>query len=166
LRVLASSHYVGESAMNHGLRGLNLMSPVSGEPVAIESNRAAIVLVVVHSEKCDECREYVSSIWHARDEVFQWDERVIVAVRNPSGDTPDFGAPTFEVLIDDEHKLPISGTGVMVADEWGEVFHATAGHHRFLAPSALAEWLRFVAMQCPECEQPEGPWREIQSHGS
>ena len=151
--------------MNHGLRGLHLLQPGNGEPVALEANRAAIVLIVVHSEKCDECREYVSTLWNERSEVFQWDERVIVAVRDPSDDTPEFGAAAFEVLIDAEHKLPISGTGVMVADEWGEVFHATAGHHRFLAPSALAEWLRFVAMQCPECEQPEGPWREIQARG-
>lgn len=152
--------------MNHGLRGLNLLSPVSGEPVAIEANRAAIVLIVVHSEKCDECREYVSTLWNVREQIFEWDERVIVAVRDPSNDPPDFGAPAFEVLLDADHQLPISGTGVMVADEWGEIFHATAGHHRFLAPPALAEWLRFIAMQCPECEQPEGPWREIQSRGS
>lgn len=151
--------------MSQHIRGLSLFSPVFGTQVSVEANRAAIVLIVVHSDQCAECREYVAKIWTARAEVFEWDERVIVAVREPSVGVPDFGAAGFETLIDTENRLPISGTGVMVADEWGEVFHATAGHHRFLAPSALAEWLRFIAMQCPECEQPEGPWREIQSHG-
>ena len=151
--------------MSQHIRGLSLFSPDSGTQVSVEANRAAIVLIVVHSDQCAECREYVSKIWAARAEIFEWEERVIVAVREPSAGAPDFGASGFEVLIDTQNRLPISGTGVMVADEWGEVFHATAGHHRFLAPSVLAEWLRFIAMQCPECEQPEGPWREIQTHG-
>lgn len=148
--------------MSNGLRGIRLFSPRSGSDVPVESVRAALVLIVVHSERCQECRDYVSAIWNARERVFEWGERLIVVVQEPSADVPDFGSPDIEVLIDADHKLPISGTGVIVADEWGEVFHATAGHHRFLAPAALAEWLRFVAMQCPECEQPEGPWREIQ----
>ena len=152
--------------MNHGLRGLHLTNPGTGALVPIEANRAGIVLIVVHSHRCDECREYVATLWEARGVAFEWNERVIVAMRDQSNDIPDFGAAAFEVLIDADQKLPISGTGVMIADEWGDVFHATAGHHRFLPPSALAEWLRFVAMQCPECEQPEGPWREIQYRGS
>lgn len=50
---------------------------------------------------------------------------------------------------------------VAVVDEWEEVFHVTHidSHHRFPDPADLVEWVRFVAIQCPECEGPEGSWR-------
>lgn len=150
--------------MNNGLRGIPLFSARDGQQVVVEPGRAGVVLIVVHSDKCKECREYVSDVWNQRADIFEWGERLIVVMREPSTEETDFGIPDIEVLVDANQKLPISGTGVMVTDEWGDVFHATAGHHRFLSASALKEWLRFIAMQCPECEQPEGAWREIQLH--
>ena len=52
---------------------------------------------------------------------------------------------------------------VVILDEWGEVFFvadAEAGHD--LPTSAeIADWIRFLAIQCPECEGPEGEWRKI-----
>jgi hypothetical protein len=150
--------------MKNGIRSLVLLSPHTHERVLLDTGRTACVLVVVHSDRCDACREYVQDLCDQRPQLFEWGERLIVVVRDPSEDPPDFDRTNLDVFIESEEKLSFSGTGVIVTDEWGDIFHATAGHHRFLSSTALAEWLRFIAMQCPECEQPEGPWREIQTH--
>lgn len=44
--------------------------------------------------------------------------------------------------------------GVLVADKWGEV-HVVAGDDAaggLPTPDELVEWLRYVQMQCPECQ--------------
>lgn len=47
-----------------------------------------------------------------------------------------------------------------VLDEWDEVFHLThlGPAHALPEADAVAEWIRFVAIQCEECERPEWPW--------
>lgn len=144
-----------------GLRAVTLLSPSDRQPVILKPGRGALVWIVVHGDRCTECREYVRKVWDKRHDIFQWEERLTVVVREPGPDYPDFGIAELDVLLEGNPKLSFSGTGLIIADEWGDIFHATAGHHRFLSEASLAEWLRFVAMQCPECEQPEGPWREI-----
>jgi hypothetical protein len=44
--------------------------------------------------------------------------------------------------------------GVVIADRWGEVYFVTgaAGAAGLPGPDALVEWLRFVQVQCPECQ--------------
>ena len=51
----------------------------------------------------------------------------------------------------------------MIADEWGEVYSvADAGAgHRFPGAPEIIEWVRFLAIQCPECEGPEGEWKTV-----
>jgi len=48
-----------------------------------------------------------------------------------------------------------------VLDEWDEVFHVAdiGPSHTFPDPVDLVEWVRFVAIQCPECHTPERRWR-------
>lgn len=43
--------------------------------------------------------------------------------------------------------------GVVVADRWGEIHYAAGGRVDDLpAPSEIIEWLRYVQVQCPECQ--------------
>jgi len=44
--------------------------------------------------------------------------------------------------------------GVVVADRWGEVYYVQAADRasELPAPDELLEWLRFVQIQCPECQ--------------
>ena len=43
--------------------------------------------------------------------------------------------------------------GVVVADRWGEVHFVSGGPpDRLPAPADLVEWLRYVQVQCPECQ--------------
>jgi hypothetical protein len=67
------------------------------------------------------------------------------------------------ILLDPEGKLASGKAMVIVTDEWGEVYFvsdAGAGHD-LPVPVQIADWIRFLAIQCPECEGPEGEWRTI-----
>ena len=62
-----------------------------------------------------------------------------------------------------ELRSPWPGTAwLAVVDEWDEVYHvAVIGpDHAFPDARDVVEWVRFVAIQCPECEAPEWPWVE------
>ncbi|HEX5474510.1 MAG TPA: hypothetical protein VFX12_07620 [Vicinamibacterales bacterium] len=43
---------------------------------------------------------------------------------------------------------------VLIADRWGEIHHVADGLplDRLPDPASLVEWLRFVQVQCPECQ--------------
>jgi hypothetical protein len=52
---------------------------------------------------------------------------------------------------------PVPGAplpGVVIADRWGEIWHVQpAGSNAELPRAdALVEWLRYVQIQCPECQ--------------
>ena len=54
-----------------------------------------------------------------------------------------------------ESGYGLAGGSLVIADQWGEIFHVEAGGpavHPFPAPAEVAEWLRFVTIQCPECQ--------------
>lgn len=67
------------------------------------------------------------------------------------------------ILLDPDGKLASGKAMVIVTDEWGQVhFVSDAGAgHDLPAPIQIADWIRFLAIQCPECEGPEGEWRTI-----
>jgi hypothetical protein len=68
-----------------------------------------------------------------------------------------------QFLADPEGKLASGMARVVIVDEWGEVyFVAEAGEeHAFPSAAEIADWVRFLAIQCPECEGPEGEWRNL-----
>ena len=48
----------------------------------------------------------------------------------------------------------IPSPGVVIADRWGEIYHVEGADHASDLPTAddLIEWVRFVRLQCPECQ--------------
>jgi hypothetical protein len=68
-----------------------------------------------------------------------------------------------QLLADPEAELATGKAMVIITDEWGEVYFvsdAGAGHD-FPTPRDIGDWIRFLAIQCPECEGPEGEWRTV-----
>ena len=64
----------------------------------------------------------------------------------------------FPLLHDPEAQvvsaLGVRAPAVVIADQWGEV-HETreaGGEHRFPTETEIEDWLRYLAIQCPECE--------------
>ncbi|HET9265340.1 MAG TPA: hypothetical protein VFO14_19975 [Vicinamibacterales bacterium] len=67
---------------------------------------------------------------------------------------PDLTAYDTACVISREDVAGAPRPGAVIADKWGEV-HFVAGHEtpaKLPTPDELIEWLRYVQMQCPECQ--------------
>jgi hypothetical protein len=108
----------------------NLVAQLGGK-------RGPHVFVMVHPENCEPCARYRVRLQAVLPSLHEWSAHLVfesVAV----GESPS----------------------LIVTDEWGEIFYqVVAAHDDLPDPAELVEWARFVAIQCEECEQPEGEWR-------
>jgi hypothetical protein len=95
--------------------------------------RKNLLLVLLPAEESDAFAEYGVRLDGRRSELTSYGTEVVIT-RN---DVPSLESPA-----------------VVVADRWGEVFLAvtSAAVTGLPDPDELAEWLRFVQSQCPECE--------------
>ena len=59
-----------------------------------------------------------------------------------------------QLVITTDHVAGIPSPGVVVADRWGEIYFIQGADHASGLPTAddLVEWVRFVQIQCPECQ--------------
>ena len=142
---------------------LSLPAAPDGAPTAIRSRgRDGAVVVAVHSAECARCRAYLTSLADARDDLADWDGRVVVllpdSLEAAESLREELNLP-FSVLADEDgaaaDALGIGGGGVIVADQWGEVFHVyetNQADHELPKTDELVEWMRFIAIQCPECQ--------------
>lgn len=118
---------------------------IEGEAFDLLSGRGPALLARLHGPDCPGCRRWMErDLGPLREAVGDWGGRVVLL-------DPDRPAP------------PSPAAWLAVVDEWGEVFHTVevGPDHAFPGPSELADWVRFLATQCPECEGPEGAWRQI-----
>jgi hypothetical protein len=99
-------------------------------------------------------------------EIQEWGGRLTIVVPGGRADAATFAETTtdmLEVVVDPERAFGAGHATLIVADEWGEVhFVADAGAgHELPSQEEVVQWVRFLAIQCPECEGPEGEWRTI-----
>jgi hypothetical protein len=96
-----------------------------------------------------------------------WQRRNLVLVVVPDNDPTRAGyvtplieaAPTLRAndtaVIVTSNTIPgIPSPGVVVADRWGEIYYVTSAERAadLPRPDELAEWLRYVRSECPECQ--------------
>ena len=96
-----------------------------------------------------------------------WQRRNLLLVIAPENDPTAAGytkafleaAPTLPandttVVVTSSTIPGIPSPGVVVADRWGEIYYVkSAGRAADLpTPDDLAEWLRYVQNECPECQ--------------
>lgn len=145
------------------LPDLRLGEVPAGTPVPLVApgGRQIPVVVVVDGAECEPCRAYLRRLAEAEPEMRAWDGRIVVVVPGSVDEAArlaDAIDPPFPVLADPEHRLRrrlgSKGAVVVVADPWGEVRyrHDAGAAHDLPEPAALVDWVRFVAIQCPECE--------------
>src|SRR5690606_41996563 len=105
-------------------------------PIFRKAGRLATVLVTVHPD-CAECSAYLESLRDVQGRVEEWDGRVIAA--RATEELAAAGVPAPAVLI---------------ADQWGELFvvEPAGADHAFIEPDEVVAWLRYLAIQCPECQ--------------
>ena len=130
-------------------------------PLMPPGGRQVPVVVVMDRAECEACGAFLRRLAEAEPEMRAWDGRVVAVVPGGGDEAArvaeSIHAP-FPVLADPERKLArrmgISGAAVVVADPWGEVRyrHDTGAAHDLPDGAELVDWVRFVAIQCPECE--------------
>jgi hypothetical protein len=96
----------------------------------------------------------------------EWGGRLAIVVPGPVESANELAKTPvngMQFLTDPEGRVASGRATVVITDEWGEVyFVADAGPgHDFPAAVDIRDWIRFLAIQCPECEGPEGGWRTI-----
>ena len=143
-----------------------LLSAADGTHVDLRSGRGPWVLLVAHDAACEHCRDYADQLVGARAQLSEWGARLAVVLHAPLEQARTLYQQldaTVEVFSDPEQSLDAVAGSVLVTDEWGDVFHAAeaGAGHTFPSTSEVAKWVQFVAIQCPECEQPEGGWRDL-----
>ncbi|HEX2166697.1 MAG TPA: hypothetical protein VHG09_05605 [Longimicrobiales bacterium] len=143
-----------------------LTDAATGTRVNLRTGRGPRAIVVVHSADCAECRAYLERLAGASDSFREWDGRVNVVVNEDavSASALRSGALAFlQVLADPDAALGAEPAAVLLADEWGEVHFAVQAvmDHSLPGAQEIGEWMKFISIQCPECEQPEGEWRDL-----
>ena len=139
-----------------GLPDLALPSAPGDNAVPLRpGGRLNPVVVALHGGGCEECRAYLRDLAAVASDLREWDAHVVVIARDAEGVDPDLPYP---VVVDAEGafaaRTGISGAAVVIADQWGEVAHvAEAGEgHDLPDAKEIVEWVRYLAIQCPECQ--------------
>ncbi len=139
-------------------------SAPAGTPVSLRSGRGPRIVLVAHDADCNACRAWLDALAADDRARADWGARVAYLVPDSLPRARQVHAQLPEgvqVLSDPESALGLAPGWLVIADEWGEVYFATTveGAHDLPDAAEIAEWARFIAVQCPECEQPEGAWK-------
>jgi hypothetical protein len=163
-QVITTSKIIVPTAL---LGGVSLLAWPSGALTDIRSGRGPRALVTLHSAVCPGCQRYICGLLaSSAGRISEWGGRLNVVVPGHGENAHELAKAmggAVPILLDPEGKLASGKAMVIVTDEWGEVYFvsdADAGHD-LPVPVQIAEWIRFLAIQCPECEGPEGEWRTI-----
>ena len=141
-------------------------SAPSGAEVGLRSGRGPRVVYAAHSSSCTRCRDYMLGLLAARDAIAEWGGRLTFVLAEQLDAAAALRA-SFErevdVLADAERVLGLRGGSLIVADEWGEEHYTYTADATHVLPEAdeVVDWVRFTAIQCEECERPEGGWQEV-----
>lgn len=140
------------------LPNLSLPAVPGGEPYSLRSRgREARVVVLLDDAGCAECRGYAERLAAARDAVEEWRGLVLLVVPAAEAEAERWRAESgtpFQVLADPERRLAaacgVRAPALLIADQWGELFLVEPGgaEHRLSSPDEVAEWLRYLAIQC------------------
>lgn len=125
-------------------------------------NKLNVVLIIFNGALTPAQTQWLRQLAGKSDEVRENETRVIVAV--PAGQQIE-GLPAELIVASDESGRVLRdlaagpSTAVYFTDKFREVFHVYRIAQGEPLPSVdeILGWIKFVAMQCPECHPPEWP---------
>jgi hypothetical protein len=141
---------------------LRLAPVAGGSAVPVRARgRMSTVLLLRHHADCLACDEYTELLASRGADISDWDGRVLVVVAESDVEgllfeTPAF--PTFPTVIDQGNRLAnalnAQAPALAVTDRWGEIhlMENAGAEHRFPSADEVVSWLRYLAIQCPECQ--------------
>lgn len=138
----------------------------SGNPARLRGGRGPRIVLRAHSSGCAQCRDYVGGLIADGAAVHDWAARISVVVPDAMPEAAAMHTALdgrVQVFADPQGELALGEPLLVIADEWGEVYFAKSfdADHALPDPAEVAEWARFIVIQCPECEGPEGDWRTV-----
>lgn len=122
------------------------------------SGRGAPVVLLLHGFDCTDCQAYLDRLAARRAELGDWDGELIVVLPTAEPGREEEGAWAPLVLHDDDarlaRRLGVKPPAVVIADRWGEIrlLDPAGDNHAFHDPDEIVAWLRFIAIECPECQ--------------
>lgn len=123
-----------------------------------------LVLIFLPQSPAPESIRLVAALAEKSSEVRENETRVVVVVRPEQLDSVVSFLDHLEIGASDSDEMWLevgseNGPAVYVTDKFREVFQVFRADTGDALPSAddLLGWVRFVAMQCPECHPPEWP---------
>lgn len=148
------------------LPAVALTNAATGAPVSLRSGRGPRVLLVPHDADRAGCIAWVNALVADGRAIGDWGARVGLVLQHDAGavtELRDALPDAVQLLSDPRNLLQLPPASLIVLDEWGEVYFAMRfdAEHPLPDPGEVAEWSRFIAIQCPECEQAEGAWRTV-----
>jgi hypothetical protein len=147
--------------VNPGLKLPNIALPRidgSGSVPIRPPGRRSPVLVYMDAAECARCRSYLARLGADRASLEEWDGRVLAVIATAPENAPSPADHGFPLLLDTDKglrdALAIEPPAVLIGDQWGQVhFGEPAGEsHDFPAVEEVVQWLRYLAIQCPECQ--------------
>jgi peroxiredoxin len=121
--------------------------------------RDSTILLMLHAANCPACRGYVGRLQDEAAAIRDWDGRVLLVWAAPVARAAATARVSgFDSGIDVDGgllaRLGLELPAILIADQWGELFavQPAGNEHDFIDPSEVVEWLRFLAIQCPECQ--------------
>ena len=110
------------------------------------------VLLLVRDDAHESARPYISALEERLPELREWYASALVLTEDASADS---ALPTARAEPDVWTALgiPAGDSALIIADRWGDVYFSqrTREFTDLPATDRIEEWIRFLAMQCPEC---------------
>lgn len=147
-------------APSNRIPDLTLPAHPAGSPLRVRPpGRRSPLLLFVHGTDCAACTAFLRRLTSDVDALRDWDAYPLIVV--PIGSGADSAAAETHALpraTDPGGRLStavaVEAPALVIADQWGEVHlrHRAGEGHRFPDVAEIVEWLRFLAIQCPECQ--------------
>ncbi|MGH7449159.1 MAG: hypothetical protein ACRELT_16420 [Longimicrobiales bacterium] len=110
----------------------------------------APVLLLVRNEALDRSRPYISALVESLSELRNRDGRALLITEDDVGKT---GLPSAVASRDVWDSLSIDDSALIIADRWGVVYvvKETTTFEDLPPAEEVVGWVRYLAMQRPEC---------------
>ena len=140
-----------ESTIPTRLPALTLRGPHGDVPLR-SPQQGSRVLLLVRDEALDRARPYIGALERSLAELREWNGSALLVTERAVADT---ALPAARAEPETWVALGIreGESALIIADRWGDVYSSQQSRSFADLPSTeqIEEWIRFLAMQCPEC---------------
>ena len=140
-----------DSTIPTRLPALTLSGPHGAVPLR-SPQQGSRVLLLVRDDALERARPYLSALEQRMAELREWYGSTLLVTERV---LPDSALPAARAEPETWVALGIreGASALIIADRWGDVYSSQQSRSFDDLPSTaqIEEWIRFLAMQCPEC---------------